>query len=62
MIASNTLMVLTTAPDRLPQWRITLRTSYQQAQRANAQDEIELFAALLALLDQVPPTISPKNP
>jgi hypothetical protein len=62
MIAANTLMVLTTAPDRLPQWRTGVRTSYQQAQRANAQDEIELFAALLALLDQVPPTISPENP
>ena len=62
MIATNTLMVLTTAPERLPQWRTGLRTSYQQAQHANAQAEIELFAALLALLDQVPPSLSPENP
>jgi hypothetical protein len=62
MIAANTLMVLTTAPDKLPQWRTGLRTSYQQAQRANAQAEIELFAALLALLDHVPPSLSPTNP
>jgi hypothetical protein len=62
MIASNTLAALTTAPDKLPQWRTGLRTSYQQAQRTNAQAEIELFAALLALLDQVPPALSADNP
>lgn len=62
MIASNSLAALTTAPDKLPQWRNALRASYQQAQRANAQAEIELFAALLALLDQVPPSLSPDNP
>jgi len=62
MIASNTLVALTTAPNKLPQWRMALRSSYQQAQRANAQAEIELFAALLALLDQVPPALSADNP
>ncbi|MBE3040787.1 MAG: hypothetical protein IMZ62_18475 [Chloroflexi bacterium] len=62
MIASNTLLALTRAPDKLPQWRTALRASYQQAQRSNAQAEIELFAALLALLDQVPPALSADNP
>jgi tetratricopeptide (TPR) repeat protein len=62
MIAGNTLAALTTAPDKLPQWRTALRASYQQAQRANAQAEIELFAALLALLDQVPPALSADSP
>ncbi len=62
MIVRNTLAALTSAPDKLPQWRTGLRTSYQQAQRANAQAEIELFAALLALLDGVPPSLPADNP
>ena len=62
MIVRNTLVALTSAPDKLPQWRTGLRTSYQQAQRTNAQAEIELFAALLALLDGVQPNLPADNP
>jgi hypothetical protein len=62
VIAANTVMVMTQAPEKLVEWRMSLRSNYQQVKQLNFQAEIEFFSALLGLLDNVPPSLPPESP
>ena len=53
MIIANTIVVLTTMPERRDEWRGMLEDDLQEAQQQGPdwQIEIELYTVLLALLD-----------
>jgi hypothetical protein len=61
-IATNTLAVLTDMPEKRGEWRESIAEALEQARTANLQSEIELFTALLNLLDGETPSIPLENP
>lgn len=59
----NTIEVMTTASERLDSWRTSMQDALQQAQE-NGPDQlaVDLFTALLALLNQDTPVLPPGHP
>jgi hypothetical protein len=62
VMASNTIIVMTRAPEKRPEWRNALRNHLNQAKQFNYQSEIEFFSALMGLLDDVPPSMPVESP
>jgi hypothetical protein len=62
IIQHNTLAVLTDVPEKLDEWRQTITNALTQAQAANLQHDVEFLAAILALLGDTVPIVSPDNP
>jgi len=61
-MAANTVIVLTRAPEKRPEWRAVLRTNLNQAKQLGYQPEIEFFSALMGLMDDVPPSLPADSP
>ncbi len=61
-MAANTVIVLTRAPEKRPEWRSVLRTNLNQAKQRGYQPEIEFFSALMGLMDDVPPSLPADSP
>jgi hypothetical protein len=61
-MAANTVIVLTRAPEKRPEWRAVLRTNLNQAKQHGYQPEIEFFSALMGLMDDVPPSLPADSP
>ena len=61
-MAANTVIVLTRAPEKRPEWRAVLRTNLNQAKQRGYQPEIEFFSALMGLMDDVPPSLPADSP
>jgi hypothetical protein len=62
VMAANTIIVMTRAPEKRPEWRNALRNHYNQAKQFGYQSEIEFFSALMGLLDDVPPSMAAESP
>jgi len=62
VMAGNTVLVMTSVPEKRTEWRAALRANYNQAKQRGFQAEIEFFSALMGLLDDVPPCVSPASP
>ena len=62
VMAANTVIVMTRAPEKRPEWRAALRANYNQAKQLGFQAEIEFFSALMGLLDDVPPSLPAESP
>jgi hypothetical protein len=62
VMAGNTVLVMTNVPEKRPEWRAALRANYNQAKQMGFQAEIEFFSALMGLIDDVPPSVSPASP
>ncbi len=61
-MAANTVVVLTRAPEKRPEWRAALRNNLSQAKQLGFQPEIEFFSALMGLIDDVPPSLPADSP
>jgi hypothetical protein len=62
VMAGNTVLVMTSVPEKRGEWRAALHANYNQAKQYGFQAEIEFFSALMGLLDDVPPSVSPASP
>jgi hypothetical protein len=61
-MAGNTVLVLTSVPEKRSEWRGALRANLNQAKQFGYQAEIEFFSALMGLLDNMPPSVPAASP
>ena len=62
VMAGNTVLVMTSVPEKRIEWRAALHANYTQAKQLGFQAEIEFFSALMGLLDDVPPAMPAASP
>jgi hypothetical protein len=62
VMAGNTVLVMTSVPEKRGEWRTALRANYNQAKQLGFQAEIEFFSALMGLLDDMPPSVPAESP
>jgi hypothetical protein len=62
VMAGNTVLVMTSVPEKRGEWRAALSANYNQAKQFGFQAEIEFFSALMGLLDDVPPSVPAESP
>ena len=62
VMAGNTVLVMTSVPEKRGEWRAALHANYNQAKQYGFQAEIEFFSALMGLLDDVPPSVPAASP
>jgi hypothetical protein len=62
VMAGNTVLVMTSVPEKRAEWRSALRANYTQAKQLGFQAEIEFFSALMGLLDGEPPSVPAESP
>ncbi len=62
VMAGNTVLVMTSVPEKRGEWRAALSANYNQAKQFGFQAEIEFFSALMGLLDDVPPSVPAASP
>ena len=62
VMAGNTVLVLTSVPEKRIEWRAALLANYNHAKQVGYQAEIEFFSALMGLLDDVPPSVAVESP
>ncbi len=61
-VVVNTIAVMTVAPEKRGQWAQSARQAYQQSLLSDFTAEIELFSAILAVLDGEQPNLPADNP
>ncbi len=62
MIVANTITVMTDVPEKRDEWRETIAGALKQAQDTSQVQDAKFFTAILAILDNQPPSLPEEHP